>query len=65
MGEAKFSRIFGTLVLVNFGTVIVECKNVLLSNEHVAVLSPSFLSMSKKPRHDRMGLPLKRRENSC
>ena len=39
MGEAKFSRIFGTPVLVNFGTVIVEFKNVLLSNneevEHV------------------------------
>ena len=36
-GEAKFSRIFGTPVLVN--SVIVECKNVLLSNneevEHV------------------------------
>ena len=36
MREAKFSRIFGTPVLVNFGTVIVECKNVLLSiNEEV------------------------------
>ena len=38
-GEAKFSRIFGTPVLVNFGAVIVECKNVLPSNneevEHV------------------------------
>ena len=31
MGEAKFPRIFGTHVLVNFGTVIVECKYVLLS----------------------------------
>ena len=30
MGDAKFSRIFGTPVLVNFGTVIVESKNVLL-----------------------------------
>ena len=35
MGEAEFSRIFGTPVLVNFGTVIVECKNVLLSNNEV------------------------------
>ena len=36
MGEAKFPRIFGTPILVNFGTVIVECKNVLLSsNEEV------------------------------
>ena len=38
-GDAKFTRIFGTPILVNFGTVIVECKNVLLSNneevEHV------------------------------
>ena len=37
--EAKISRIFGTPVLVNFGAVIVECKNVLPSNneevEHV------------------------------
>ena len=39
MGEAKFSRIFGTPVLVSFGTAIVECKKLLLSNseevEHV------------------------------
>ena len=38
-GGAKFSRIFGTPVLVNFGIVIVECKNILLNNneavEHV------------------------------
>ena len=34
MGEAKFSRIFGIPLPVNFGTVhmIVECKNVLLGN---------------------------------
>ena len=36
MGEVKFSRIFGTPVLVNFGTVIVECKNELLSNDEEA-----------------------------
>ena len=32
VGEAKFSRIFGTPILGNFGTAIVEYKNVLLSN---------------------------------
>ena len=26
MGDAKFSRIFGTPVLVKFGTVIVVCR---------------------------------------
>ena len=40
VGEAKFSRIFGTPVLVNFGTVIVECKNVLLS--HISQYSYTY-----------------------
>ena len=38
-GDAKFTRIFGTPILVNFGTVIVECKNLLLSsNEELNIV---------------------------
>ena len=60
-GDAKFTRIFGTPILVNFGTVIVECKNILMSNnEEVVVLWPSFLGklsqheQKKTKQHDRI-----------